>query len=211
MLFHELATQCAPEIPLDLMAAIVSVESGFEPLATRPGGRRIVAGSPGEAMGFVIGAGDTGAAGGAGLAGVTEAMVRDQKITLIEAFDPCTNLKIAAAKLSKLLTDGDGPSVMSAERRAIQLYFVPASHQGWNAGAYWLAVDAERAKLKVSVMKIVVRGSLLKPETVAVAPQGPPRVAAVESVKTESVKSERPKWDVFGASGAARASNQKGR
>jgi soluble lytic murein transglycosylase-like protein len=200
MLFHELVTQCAPQVPLDLVAAIVSVES-----------KKTVGGTPGEAMGFVIGAADLGAAGGAGLAGVTEAMARQQGVTLIEAFDACTNLKIAAAKLSKLLTEGEGPAVMSAERRAIQLYFVPASHQGWNAGAYWLAVDAERAKLKPSVMKIEVRGSMPKPERVTAAPQVPPKVAAVESVKTESVKSERPKWDVFGASGAARGTSVFGK
>jgi hypothetical protein len=123
---------------------------GFEPLATRAGGRRVVGSTPGEAMGFVIGAADLGAAGGAGLAGVTEAMARAHKVTLTEAFDACTNLKIAGAKLAKLLADaGDGPAVMSAERRAVQLYF--------------------------------------------------------------GVKSERPKWDVFGASGAARAANQKGK
>jgi type IV secretion system protein VirB1 len=200
MLFHDLATECAPQIPLDLLAAIVSVESRFEPLATRAGGRRVVGSTAGEAMGFVVGAADSGPAGGAGLAGVTEAMARDHKVTLIESFDACTNLKIAAARLAKLLADaGDGPAVMSAERRAVQLYFVPASHQGWNAGAYWLAVDAERSKLKSSLYKIEVRGVAPKPEKVVVAPQVPPKAAVAESVK-----SERPKWDVFGASGVAR-------
>jgi type IV secretion system protein VirB1 len=211
MLFHDLAMQCAPQIPLELLAGIVSVESGFEPLATRAGGRKVVGGSAGEAMGFIIGTADLGAAGGAGLAGVTEAMARQQGVTLIEAFDACTNLKVAAAKLAKLLADtGDGPAVMSAERRAVQLYFVPASHQGWNAGAYWLAVDAERAKLKPSVYKIEVRGTVPKPEKVAAVPQSPPKAAVAESVKTE-VKSERPKWDVFGASGVARGTSVFGK
>ena len=212
MMFHDLAGQCAPQIPLDLLAGIVSVESGFEPLATSAGGKKTVGGSAGEAMGFVIGVADMGAAGGAGLAGVTEAMARQHGVTLIDAFDACTNLKIAAARLAKLLADaGDGPAVMSAERRAVQLYFVPASHRGWNAGAYWLAVDAERVKLKSSVYKIEVRGWLLKPEKVVSAPQGPPKAAVAESVKTESVKSERPKWDVFGASGAARGTSVFGK
>jgi type IV secretion system protein VirB1 len=212
MLFHQLATDCAPQISLDLLAGIVSIESGFEPLATRAGGRRVVGGTAGEAMGFVIGAADLGAAGGGGLAGVTEAMAREHKVTLIEAFDACTNLKIAGARLARLLADaGDGPAVMSAERRAVQLYFVPASHQGWNAGAYWLAVDAERSKLKSSLYKIEVRGSVPKPEKVAVTPQAPPKAAGVESVKTEAVKIERPKWDVFGASGVARGTSVFGR
>jgi type IV secretion system protein VirB1 len=212
MLFHDLATHCAPQIPLDLLAGIVSVESGFEPLATRAGGKKTVGGSAGEAMGFVIGAADRGTAGGAGLAGVTEAMARDYGVTLIEAFDACTNLKIAAAKLAKLLADaGDGPAVMAAERRAAQLYFVPASHQGWNAGAYWLAVDAARAKLQPSVYKIEVRGSLPKPEKVVVVPQVPPKAAGAENVTTASVKTERPKWDVFGASGVARGTSVFGK
>jgi type IV secretion system protein VirB1 len=215
MLFHELASECAPQVPLDLLAGIVSIESGFEPLATRTGGRRVVGSTPGESMGFVIGAADLGVAGGAGLAGVTEAMARAHKVTLIEAFDACTNFKIAGAKLAKLLADaGDGPAVMSAERRAVQLYFVPASHQGWNAGAYWLAVDAERAKLKASVYKIEVRGAApVKPvRTAGDAPQLPPRTdVPPKAVVPESVKSERPKWDVFGASGAARAAIQKGK
>ena len=212
MLFHDLATQCAPQIPLDLLAGIVSVESGFEPLAVRDGGKRTVGSSAGEAMGLVIGGADIGPSGGAGLAGITEAMARQHGVTLVEAFDACTNLKIAAAKLAKLLADTrDGPAVMSAERRAIQLYFVPASHQGWNAGAYWLAVDAERAKLKSSVYKIEVRGTVAKPEKLATAPQGPPKAAVAESVKTDSAKSERPKWDVFGASGAARGTSVFGK
>ena len=212
MLFHDLATECAPQIPLDLLAGIVSVESGFEPLATRAGGKKTVGGSAGEAMGFAIGVADMGVAGGAGLAGVTEAMARQHKVTLVEAFDPCTNLTIAAGRLAKLLADaGDGPAVVSAERRAVQLYFVPASHQGWNAGAYWLAVDAERAKLKSSLYKIEVRGSLPKPEKVGSAPQVPPKAAVAESVKTVSVKSERPKWDVFGASGVARGTSVFGK
>ena len=205
VLFHDLATQCAPRIPLDLLAGIVSVESGFEPLATRAGGKKTVASTASEGMGFVIGVADMGAAGGAGLAGVTEAMARQQGVTLIEAFEACTNLKIAAAKLSKVLADpSDGPAVMSAERRAVQHYFVPASHHGWNAGAYWLAVDAERVRLKSSVYKIEVRGLLSKPEKVASAPQVQAKAAVAERVKSESVRSERPKWDVFGASGAAR-------
>ncbi len=212
MLFHDLATQCAPQISLDLLAGIVSVESGFEPLATRAGGKKTVGGSAGEAMGFVIGAADLGAAGGAGLAGVTEAMARDYGVTLIEAFDACTNLKIAATKLTSLLAAaGDGPAVMSAERRAAQRYFVPASHQGWNAGAYWLAVDAERTRLKPSVYKIEVRGSLPKPEKVVGVPQVPPKAAGTESVKTQSTKSERPKWDVFGSSGMARGTSVFGK
>ena len=51
------------EVRLDLLAGIVSVESGFEPLAVRDGGKRTVGSSAGEAMGLVIGGADIGPSG----------------------------------------------------------------------------------------------------------------------------------------------------
>ena len=125
MTFEALALQCAPAIALDLLTAIVSVESGFDPLAVIASAQRAQVQTVGEAVAGVVGLTDLGRPVGVGLAGIDHGRLGSVGLSIVDALDPCKNTGAA----EKLLRQGfeaaeqRGASPKWAERAAIRSWW----------------------------------------------------------------------------------------
>jgi type IV secretion system protein VirB1 len=211
VLFLELAVQCAPGIPVELIAAVASVESQFQPLALRLNGKLGRAPSAGEGVASVVGNADDGVAVAIGLTGQSEASLREAHVSVADAFDACSSLKVAASRLDTLLklAEAGGASPGAAEKQALTSYFVSTSFRGWNAGGYVAHILEERSRLrpllatlKVEGVKLpVAAGSGIVQAKTAVAGAADERRDGriVPTAPADSAAGKRPSWDVFGA------------
>ena len=157
VLFVDIAGQCAPQVPTDLLAAIATVESGLNPLAVRVGRRTEVVGSVGHGVAAVVGELDAGGSVGVGLMGLDGHTLAAQHVTPIEAFDACRNLEVAGRILDALLKAAEtaGLSRNAAERQAIRAYFVKSGQEGTPA-AYEAKVSQERAGLQTRLNRLSI-------------------------------------------------------
>ncbi len=201
MLFAEIAAQCAPQIPLELMAAVVSVESRFDPLALRIDGKLGLAKSAGDGVASVVGSTDDGAAVAIGLAGLTEAALRAERVGIADAFDACANLKVAAARLDRLLkaAEAKGLGAAAAEKAALAQAFVPSSFRGWNAGGYVIEVQNERARLMPLLATLKIDGVSLPSRAAASTGSGSTTAATPGTKSGSDAVAARPSWSVYGA------------
>ena len=202
--FLELAHRCAPsiEITLPTLAAVISVESGFAPLAIRVGDQRIEPApkTKGEAVAVAVGFLDEGKSVALGLGGIDSAKLSRAGLSIVDAFDACRNL----AGLTKLLDSEvagarkTGLSGTAAERVALFKYGGRSS-AGSGAG-YDVHVAEARSKLGSDLTALVVRetdpprASIARSEAQPAEPSTLPTPAAVAPKAV-------PSWDVFGTAG----------
>lgn len=121
-MWEELAARCAPGVAVPTMAAIVRVESGGNPLALNVNHVRVRPAMPASApeaaalarqwmsRGFTV---------DLGLAQINSANLPRLGLTVEQALDPCTNLRVAATILSAgyaeaAKTRGPGQSALQA-------------------------------------------------------------------------------------------------
>jgi type IV secretion system protein VirB1 len=211
MLFIDLAAQCAPQIPAELMAAIVSVESGFEPLAVRASAKLTKAKSTGDGLATVVGHRDDGTPITWGLAGLTEERLRRNGFSIADGFDPCRSLQAAAAILAPALNaaTGSGLPPKKAERRALATYFVRETWRGWTADAYADRVLDERTRLVPALTSLKITFGAVRMDAPAKVSSGSP--AATQSATSGRPSASttgwqpqvRPGWAVFGIAPAS--------
>ena len=160
VLFVDMAGQCAPQVPTDLLAAIATVESGLNPLAVRVGGRTEIVASVGHGVAAIVGEVDAGGNVAVGLMGLDGRTLAAQHVTPIEAFDACRNLEVAGRILDALLKAAEtaGLSRNAAERQAIRAYFLKSGQEG-TPEFYEAKVAHERLELQPRLNRLSVLGN----------------------------------------------------
>lgn len=186
-----LAAQCAPTVAPETLLSVIQVESRFEPLAIGVNGLPRIAVTPASVDDAVARAEALIAAGRSidlGLAQINSKNLSWLRLSLRDAFEPCTNLAAAA----RVLQDGYGRSdakrvgEQAALRTALSYYNTGHPIRGVRNG-YVGKVEAAAGRIVPAIGGVDAVGSS-KPE---------PAAAAEHS---------SPAWDVFGDVQRARGS-----
>lgn len=202
--FLALAQQCAPQIAPENLAAVVSIESGFQPFAIRINSDHPLAEQPRtrdeaiETATILIAAGHDV---DLGLGGISSGNLGRLGLSVGDTFDFCLNLKASAALLDgyyQIALQG-GATTAQAEAVMLRSYFGNGDASAGEIVGYDKQVLAERAQLS---------GRLESIEIAEGQANGPARERAGElpAATTESRKADNgqqrpqtaiPQWDVF--------------
>ncbi len=214
--FVAVAQRCAPTVPADLLAAVVSIQSNFSPLMVRVDARMMpAAASAGEAVSIAIEHIDQSARVQLGFAGLEETTLRGVGLGLVDAFDGCQNLRA----LGQIL-EGDapgpatnGPANPDAERVMLQRLIKTGAVTG-DPRTYVARVEGARTALAPTVQSLVAETakrratatSTNRPVSVASAPAAPIPAAppaVPELVTPRTAPPTAPAWDVYGSARGA--------
>lgn len=162
--FLSLAQRCAPQVDPHTMAAIVSVESGYNPYAIGVVGGHLVRQptSEAEALATVRMLTRLNYNFSLGLAQVNRYNLARYGETVETIFDPCANLRAAAAILSECFTRAVHVDVneQAALRKAISCYYSGNFSTGFTAGYVERVVDHAGTDVGTEVAAIpLARGS----------------------------------------------------
>ncbi|WDZ80874.1 transglycosylase SLT domain-containing protein (plasmid) [Ensifer adhaerens] len=126
--FLDLAPTCAPIVAAETLAAVVSLESRFEPFAIRVNSGAPLSEQPTTkveaiAIATSLAAGRQGIQLGLGGIGIEE--LRKLKLSISDAFDPCLNLRATATLLDRYyrLAVKAGADPNRAEQVMLQSYY----------------------------------------------------------------------------------------
>ena len=183
MIFAALAQQCAPAVALDLLVALAAVESGLEPLAVVIGQQVQRYEVPGRAMAGAVSAIDQGKPVGMGLLGLTSTQMAGLGASLPDAFDACTNMRLAQAVIHGAQRDGDRASV-SGDRAVLKAWYRPGGRFA-SFEVYAAAVAAQRAQAAQLAKQEIRVG------TVSGVAKGPAPSAPTEQPGTTSLAASR--------------------
>ncbi|MGO8063891.1 transglycosylase SLT domain-containing protein [Rhizobium leguminosarum] len=198
--FMDLAQNCAPMVEIRTLAAVISLESGFQPFAIR-----INSGPPLErqptskaeaielATSLVADRQDIQI----GLGGIGEKELRRLKLSISDAFDPCLNLKATATLLDGYyrLALRAGADAIRAENVMLQSYYGRDDPSVGEMIKYDQQVRQEMVRLPSDLASL----------TVAEPPEESPRADRPASRETSPraqflpQSGEAASWDVFNA------------
>jgi type IV secretion system protein VirB1 len=203
--FLELAQQCAPQIAPETLAAIVSVESGFQPFVIRINSDHPLADQP-KSRSEAIEAATILIAEGhdidLGLAGINSGNLGRLGLSVSDAFDFCLNLKASASLLDgyyQVALQG-GATSGQAETVMLRSYYGHGDTSVGEMVGYDRKVSAEGKRLAERLETIeIAEGRANEP-----APRERRREATATSTGTipgemaeERAQKEAPRWDVF--------------
>jgi type IV secretion system protein VirB1 len=204
VLFVDLAAQCAPQVPADLLGAIAGVESGLQPLMVRTSAASDIAGSAGEGVAMAVGRLDAGHDVAVGLMGFDARKLGAAGLSYSEAFDACRNLEAAGHVVDGMLKAAEkmGLSPSKAERHVIRAYFQRSLARTETVDAYEARVLAEKQNLGPGLNRLAVKGSAtVLTAGVRAVPRDVQREANANMAEPVAVRaSQKPAWDVFGGS-----------
>ena len=202
--FLERAHRCAPgiEISLPTLAAIISVESGFAPLAIRVSGQRVEPApkTKGEAVAVAVGFMDDGKSVALGLGGIDSGKLSRAGLSIVDAFDACRNVAGLAQLLDRDLAAARkaGHAGAAAERVALLKYGGNAA--GGSGAGYNVRVAEARSKLGSDLSALVVREPG-PPRASIVVREAQPAEPSILPAPAAVAPKPAPVWDVFGAAG----------
>jgi len=101
--FIELGHRCAPQAQIEVLAAVVEVQSGFDPLFVQSAAVRFKPTSIGEAVSDAVELLDQGKAVQLGLAGFEGTKLGETGLSVDGAFDACKSLRAAGQLLDVAL------------------------------------------------------------------------------------------------------------
>lgn len=137
--FFALAQECAPTVAPQTMAAIVNVESGFNPYAIGVVGGRLVRQPTNreEALATVSTLAADGWNFSVGVAQVNRHNLPKYDVSYEQAFDPCTNLRIGSKILEECYTRATkrSPEPQAALQAAFSCYYSGNFTRGFKADA----------------------------------------------------------------------------
>jgi type IV secretion system protein VirB1 len=210
--FAELAARCAPHMTLEILAAVISLESGFNPFAVRANSDRELARQPSTRAEAIAAATRLAAEGDEvelGLGGLSPAQLRSMGLTLGDAFDPCANLR-ATASLLRSYRDAAtqaGAGAEAARRLMLVSYYGDGDPQAGTLVGYDNRVAAETNALRGRLAAVTIRSaaSFALPRREMLPAEPDPSAEAVQvSAEADgagsphpSRSSARPHWDVF--------------
>jgi type IV secretion system protein VirB1 len=206
VLFIDLAAQCAPQVPTELLAAIASVESGFQPLMVRGKVSTDVVRTAGEGVAVVVGRMDAGDDMTVGLMGLDALTLAADGLSYAEAFDACRNVEAAGRVIDSLWKAAEkmGMSPSKAERQAVRGYFQRSVARVGTVDAYEARVMAERSALRAGLPRLTLKGAAGQPKTIATQTSAAAKDVPREGQPSQSgvpvavVALEKPAWDVYG-------------
>ncbi|WP_025091677.1 lytic transglycosylase domain-containing protein [Brucella intermedia] len=159
VVFVDVAQQCAPQIAIETLAAVVSVESGFNPLAIRINSGDPLANQPTtkaeaiETASILIAEGQDV---DLGLAGINSRNLGRLGLSVSDAFNVCLNLKASASLLDgyyRVALEG-GATGVQAEKAMLRSYFGDGDVTLGEIVGYDARILAERNRLKERLQNI---------------------------------------------------------
>ncbi|MBL8577273.1 MAG: lytic transglycosylase domain-containing protein [Mesorhizobium sp.] len=204
--FLDLAQNCAPQVATETIAAVVSVESGFQPFAIRINTDHPLAEQPKTRAEAIETATILIAEGhdiDLGLGGINSGNLGRLGISVSDTFDFCLNIKASAALLEgyyRVALQG-GATTAQAEAVMLRSYFGNGDASVGEMVGYDKKVMAERARLsdQLESIEIDTQAQALPARERA----GGSSAATVESGPTEKdqqrPQASVPRWDVYNA------------
>lgn len=203
--FLDLAQNCAPQIATETIAAVVSVESGFQPFAIRINTDHPLAEQPKTRAEAIETATILIAEGhdiDIGLGGINSGNLGRLGLSVSDTFDFCLNIKASAALLDgyyQLALQG-GATTVQAEAAMLRSYFGNGDAAIGKMVGYDKKVMAERERLSGQLDRIEIvetRAEALP----ALERAGESAAATVETIPADSSEKRSqaagPRWDVY--------------
>lgn len=201
--FLDLAQECAPQIAVETVAAVISVESRFQPFAIRINTDRPLDVQPKsrveaiEAATILISEGHDI---DLGLGGINSGNLGRLGLSVSDAFDFCLNIKASAALLDgyyRAALQG-GATIPQAETAMLRSYFGNGDASIGEMVGYDKQVLAERARLSGQLGSIeIVEAQAAPPRDRA----GESSAATVDNHPPENIQQRSqdsvPRWDVY--------------
>ncbi|EJK83696.1 lytic transglycosylase domain-containing protein [Rhizobium sp. AP16] len=200
--FTDLAQTCAPAIAIETLAAVVSLESQFQPFDIRVGESSSLHEQPKSKAEAI----ETATALMAehqdvqlGLGGIGIAELRKLDLSIADAFDPCLNLKATATLLDGYyrLAVRAGATRQQAERVMLQSYYGRSDPSVGKMAQYDDQVKSEAKRLSKMLSAIAIGQSVGRP-TVPEPQTSDPSLNGEERPLPER-SANPPSWDVFHA------------
>jgi len=171
--FAALAELCAPEVPIDTLGRIVSVESNLNPYAIGVVGGRLERQPQtlSEAVATAQMLATKGYDFSVGLMQVNQRNFARFGLSITAAFDECHNLRIGARIYRDCLTRAG--RLADAEGKALSCYYSGNFATGYKAGYVTRVLNAaiafrpnvEAVPLPGSALKVALRGNAAPPNT----------------------------------------------
>ncbi len=221
--FLDLAQRCAPQVQVEVLAAVASVESGLNPYAIRINSDRPLERQPvtkTEAIKVATALISEGQDVDLGLGGVNASDLRHLGLSIAQAFDPCTGLGATARLLDgyyrAAMSSGATPA--DAERLMLVSYYGRGDTEAGALVSFDKRIAAERQSLRPRLAGLKVGpgpghpSPALPPREFTGAPQptdtaAPTTGQPAASMKTSAVAERStvpspappapPRWDVF--------------
>lgn len=203
--FLDLAQNCAPQIATETIAAVVSVESGFQPFAIRINTDHPLAEQPKTRAEAIETATILIAEGhdiDIGLGGINSGNLGRLGLSVSDTFDFCLNIKASAALLDgyyQLALQG-GATTVQAEAAMLRSYFGNGDAAIGKMVGYDKKVMAERERLSGQLHRIEIvetRAEALP----ALERAGESAAATVETIPANSSEKRSqaavPRWDIY--------------
>lgn len=161
VLFVELAETCAPAISSETLAAVVSIESGFAPLAIRINSDYPLGAPPrdiGEAADIAASLIAEGQSVDLGLGGIGPSDLASMGMSIADGFDPCENLKATAQLLTQYRIAADRAGFEGTELDAVTLraYFGRGDAKIGEIVGYDRRVQEEKERLRPRLAALVL-------------------------------------------------------
>jgi type IV secretion system protein VirB1 len=212
--FIAIVQECAKGVPAEIMAAIASVESGFNPYAIRMNssarGSAGLSRQPTTKQEAVAKANALSLAGhdlDLGLMGLPAASFAAYGITIEQAFDACTSLRVASTRLKMLTKAAEmrGLPRAKADQDALAAYFGNGDAELGREAGYpthimrvRLALAGRLATLTISPSErpLPARQGASGTEAASADPE-PVQTMPPAARRVEASPAERPGWDVY--------------
>ncbi len=200
--FTDLAQTCAPAISIETLAAIVSLESQFQPFDVRVRGSSSLHQQPKNKAEAV----ETATVLMAehkdvqlGLGGISIVELRKFDLSIADAFDPCLNLKATATLLDGYyrLALRAGATLQQAERVMLQSYYGRSDPSVGKMAQYDDQVQSEAKRLSKTLSTIAIGQNVERPTVPQLQTNDPSLNGEQKPLPERSAKP--PSWDVFHA------------
>ena len=185
--FVDLAQQCAPMMDSAQLAAVVSVESGFNPLNIRVSSEKALHEQPKnkeEAIALATSLQIEGELVDLGLGGLSVQSLGQLGLTVADAFDPCKNIAATGQLIANYYAAARVGGSDNPERDALWTFFGRGDPEPGRITGYDKQIELRQAKLKpqLATLKLIS----------GVAPHMPDKNGGVSSVAMVDRASETP-------------------
>lgn len=200
--FTDLAETCAPAVAIETLAAVVSLESNFQPFNIRinsglPLDRQPKSKAEAIETAATLVAEHQDVQLGLGGVGIEE--LRRLNLAISDAFDPCLNLKVTATLLDGYyrLALRAGAASGQADRVMLQSYYGRSDPSVGAMVQYDAQVQREAKRLSASLAVLTIGQGPDGWNAAEVQAPATPPVAKAEASQQPAARA--PSWDVFNA------------